>query len=108
MKKTLVDVDKIEINCASGSQWRGLSFGITSKNTPIMCFHFSDQYNIDNDIPAQLIFGWYEDNLTYSNQTINYHSYCKGLRIKDIIIKNKKQKSTIKVKTKNTERITSL
>jgi hypothetical protein len=34
--------------------------------------------------PKELIFDWYNDNLENQSKEINYYSYIKGLRIKDI------------------------
>lgn len=48
-------------------------------------FMFSDIiYDIDTNQPKENIWAWHNDNMMYSNNTINYQSYCKGLRIENI------------------------
>jgi hypothetical protein len=39
--------------------------------------------DIDTDQPKDKIFNWYWDNDYINNKNINYHSYIKGLRVKD-------------------------
>ena len=40
--------------------------------------------DIDTDQPKDKIFNWYWDNDYINNKIINYHSYIKGLRVKDL------------------------
>jgi hypothetical protein len=48
-------------------------------------FDFLDiKRDIDTDQPKDKIFNWYWDNDYINNKIINYHSYIKGLRIKDL------------------------
>lgn len=44
-------------------------------------------YDINNDLPNNLIIKWVEDGIDYykkKNQMINLHSYAKGLRYQDL------------------------
>lgn len=51
-----------------------------------VALQFSDiVYDIDTQQPRRYIWDWHYDNLKYPNNNINYHSYCKGLRIENII-----------------------
>lgn len=52
-------------------------------------FHIADVvYDIDHDLPKGLILQWAEDSVDDSKnptrQTINLHSYAKGLRYEDL------------------------
>jgi hypothetical protein len=40
--------------------------------------------DLDLEAPKGMIFAWYWDNMENQADAINYHSYIKGLRIKDI------------------------
>ena len=40
--------------------------------------------DLELDAPKGLIFAWYWDNVENQGKAINYYSYIKGLRIKDI------------------------
>lgn len=40
--------------------------------------------DLDLNAPKGLIFDWYWDNVENPEKAINYYSYVKGLRIKDI------------------------
>lgn len=60
-------------------------------------FNFEDiRYDIDNDVRKGLILKWYDEGVEHNMnrdepQHINYSSYCKGLRYKDL---NKKRRLT--------------
>jgi hypothetical protein len=44
-------------------------------------------YDIDNDVAKGVIFNWYNDGLEACSKgigLINYHSYVRGLRYKDL------------------------
>lgn len=65
-------------------------------------FHIADVvYGIDHDLPKGLILQWAEDSIDDSKnptrQTINLHSYAKGLRFEDLQ-KNKRCNSQIRSK----------
>ena len=65
-------------------------------------FHIADVvYDIDHDLPKGLILQWAEDsaddNKNPTRQTINLHSYAKGLRFEDLK-KNKRFGSQIRSK----------
>ena len=65
-------------------------------------FHIADVvYDIDHDLPKGLILQWAEDSIDDSKnptrQTINLHSYAKGLRFEDLQ-KNKRCNSQIRSK----------
>ena len=65
-------------------------------------FHIADVvYDIDHDLPKGLILQWAEDsaddNKNPTRQTINLHSYAKGLRFEDLK-KNKRFGSRIRSK----------
>jgi hypothetical protein len=48
-------------------------------------FNFHDiVWDINTDQPEGLIVSWYYDNTDNVEKSINYFSYTKGLRIKDI------------------------
>jgi hypothetical protein len=52
-------------------------------------FNFDDiRYDIDNDCEVGLILRWQEDGVDHhmkgNTDTINYHSYHKGLRYEDL------------------------
>lgn len=40
--------------------------------------------DLELDAPKGLIFAWYWDNVENQSNAINYYSYVKGLRIRDI------------------------
>ena len=40
--------------------------------------------DLELDAPKGMIFDWYWDNIENEGKAINYYSYIKGLRIKDI------------------------
>jgi hypothetical protein len=40
--------------------------------------------DLELDAPKGMIFSWYWDNVENQGKAINYYSYIKGLRIKDI------------------------
>lgn len=68
----------------------------------VYCFHIADVvYDIDHDLPKGLILQWAEDSVDDSKnptrQTINLHSYAKGLRFEDLQ-KNKRFGSRIRSK----------
>lgn len=44
--------------------------------------------DLETNTRKGFIFKWYYDNLEHEDKTINYYSYIKGLRIKDIKPKN--------------------
>ncbi len=48
-------------------------------------FNFIDiKRDIDTDQPKDEIFNWYLNNDYLEDKIINYHSYIKGLRVKDL------------------------
>ena len=50
-----------------------------------ICLNIHDiVWDINSKQPKGLIFTWYYDNLENAEKSINYFSYTKGLRIKDI------------------------
>lgn len=65
------------------SYWIGGHIGqICEINDFVLNFN-EIQYDIDNNIEKGLIIEWYYENLA-GGTSINYHSFCKGLRVKDI------------------------
>jgi hypothetical protein len=49
-------------------------------------FNFSDiVWDINSNQPAETIINWHNDNMnTTADKQINYYSYTKGLRLKDL------------------------
>ncbi len=48
-------------------------------------FNFSDiKKDIDTNQPKGLIFDWHNENDYINDKIINYQSYIKGLRVKDL------------------------
>lgn len=41
-------------------------------------------HDVDSEQPKGFITDWYYDNLEFKDKAINYYSYTKGLRVKDI------------------------
>ena len=65
------------------SYWIGGHIGqICEINDFILGFQ-EIQYDIDNNIEKGMIVDWYDENLA-GGQSINYHSFCRGLRVSDI------------------------
>jgi hypothetical protein len=71
-----------------------LEFWVSENKTGIACFgdvyffHISDIiYDIDNELPEDLIIQWLEDTIEYNERkgmNINLQSYAKGLRFEDL------------------------
>ena len=54
-------------------------------------FDFSDiVYDINTNQPPDMIISWHNDNIE-SDKNINYYSYTKGLRIKDLNTREDKE-----------------
>ena len=48
-------------------------------------FNFDEiRHDIDTKQPVGLIFDWIYDSVDNENKTINYKSYCMGLRFEDV------------------------
>jgi hypothetical protein len=48
-------------------------------------FNFHDiVWDINSKQKKEAIKNWYYENLEYPNKSINYYSYTKGLRVKDL------------------------
>lgn len=90
--------DYVEAFCTK----QGFNYDYCNDLVPIIeiwdyFFNFEDiRYDIDNNIKKGLILKWYNADLEHNmdreeRQHINYSSYCKGLRHKDL---NKKRRMT--------------
>ena len=64
-------------------------------------FNFNDiVLDINTHQPIGAIISWYYDNLEYSKYSLNYYSYTKGLRVRELAKEDSEREKISKSKEK--------